>query len=530
MNPDFTPEFTVSKHDYERQYRSLFGPYFNILGLNHSAQGNGENRAMVARMIALRTHGCGDAGSCFLCSSVPKSFENFDEFLKKQQSTLRRRIRCSVQTYKRWFYNRAVFDDSYCARRKWVTNQHVKRKLRVRAYNASIDMGGDGVDDDTPVGFKGKPGELLGISKKRGIGDLGVNRTNATAFAFESLKKAMEGEYTHGYYTFRFVSSPDIEELRDVFDRMAQVPPGHVYFVFFSDDGIIGVHCADGVMWFNTDLKQCDGSHFTPFLDMVEQFLTTDPHGLDNPYARDIRKAYGYLASDMEVRNKYNRKEKVQYKFTSKRMYSGFAGTTITNNFANLFIGFCLQIRVPHPGLLTKSEFKEAFEFAAADAGYICHLQICEHFEDLQFLKHSPVLSDNAEYIPTMNLGTYMRGFGTFYGDLPARGSYFETSRAFVSDVVESRLGWGNHEFNRAFHHLVVKHGVKFQETAAYGAVFRGKRHGTMRDYIPLSSLCVRYRCTITELTSLVNLISVAQVGDAVEHPLVKKIHDFDYG
>lgn len=530
MNPDFTPNFTVATEDYNKQYRSVFGPYFNIEGLNHSGQGNGENRAMVSRMIALREHGCADAGCCHLCTTVPSRFNNLDDYLKYKQVGLRRHLRNSIFAFKKWLYQRIVFQDTRTAHRAWVQKQNGKRKLRVRVYNRTVDDGGTFGDDNKPVQFKGKSGELLSSSKRRGTGDLGVYRTNATAFAFDAFKTAMEGEYTHGSYTFRFAASPSVEILQDVFDRMATIPRGHVYFVYFSDDGVLGVNCADGMAWFNTDLKQCDGSHFTPFLDLVEEILSTNVDGGHNPYYDPVRRAYSYLARDMVVRNQYNYKQKVSYKFTSKRMYSGFAGTTITNNFANLFIGFCMQKRVPDPGLLSKAEFIKVFELSAADAGYICHLQVCTRFEDLQFLKHSPVVDLDGRYVPTMNLGVYLRGFGTFYGDLPATGRYNETARAFVSEVVQSRLGWGNHEVNKSFHHLIIKHDVKFHNSVAYGASMELKQHGSCGSYIPLSSLSVRYRCTVSELEELVNLIRVCNVGYSIHHPLIQRIYSIDYG
>lgn len=530
MNQDFTPNFSVKDSDYNKQYRSVFGPYFNIKGINHSGQGVGENRTMVARMIALREHGCGNAGSCHLCTSVPTRFDNLDDYLKFNQRGLRRHLRNSIFTFKKWLYARVEFSDERTAHRAWVKKQHSKRKLRVRVYNRSNDDGSVSCDDARPVQFKGKPGELIDCGKRRGTGDLGVYRTNATAFAFEAFKTAMEGEYHHGCYTFRFAASPSVEILQDVFDRMANIPSGHVYFVYFSDDGVLGVNCRDGVAWFNTDLKQCDGSHFTPFLDLVEDILSTDVGGGLNPYSSAIRRAYSYLARDMVVRNQYNYKEKVSYKFSSKRMYSGFAGTTITNNFANLFIGFCLQKRAPRPGLMSKDEFVKVFELSAADAGYICHLQVCTRFEELQFLKHSPVLTEFGAYTPTMNLGVFFRGFGTFYGDLPAKGEYSVNARAYVSEVVQSRLGWGNHRINQSFHHLIVKHSVSFAKTAAYGAAFENKQVGSNEFYIPLDSFCVRYRCTVSELEDLVGIIQSTSIGCCVDNPLVQRIYNIDYG
>lgn len=529
MYPDYTPSFTVRGEDYNRQYRSVFGPYFNIKGLNHSAQGSGENRAMVARMIAIRKHGCEDAGSCHLCTSVPERFKNLDDYLKYKQTCLKRHLRSSVHRFKKWLYARVKFGDVNDVHKAWVLKANAKRRLRVRVYNRCSDLGDDRGDDLAHVQFKGKPGELLEQGKRRGTGDLGVNRTHATAFAFSAFKDAMEGEYSYGNYTFRFAASPSIEILQDIFDRMSSIPAGHVYFVYFSDDGVLGVNTREGLAWYNTDLKQCDGSHFTPFLDLVESILTHND-GVSHPYSKAISRAYSYLSRSMLVRNAYNYKEKVLYEFTSKRMYSGFAGTTITNNFANLFIGFCMQRRVPNPGELSRDCFIKQFELAAADAGYICHLQICSRFEDLQFLKHSPVLASSGSYIPCMNLGTFFRGFGTFYGDLPATGPYASSAAAFVSDVVVSRLNWGNHGVNHAFKHLIINHSVEFRETAAYGAAFYSKQQGSDNTFIPLCSLCVRYRCTVTELEDLISVISSSRVGDAIENSLVQRIHSKDYG
>lgn len=529
MHPDFTPNFQISQHQVNKEYRSIFGPFFHISELRMPGAGAGEYRTMTSRMLADRLHGCACVESCCLCSSVPRN-HTFNSWLKWNQDRLPRRIRSSLQQYKKWFYSRIEYQSEDTLYEYWVNKPHVKKKLRVRKFLENSDRCNDNYDDRKPVGFKPKPHELLNEGKKRAVGDLGQTRTNRTAWCFDSFKHAMSGTYEHGNYKFTFVDSPRTEVLQRTFTDLLTVDSGKLHFVFYSDDGAIAVHCSDGLLLFNTDLKQCDGSHFGTFLEMVEDFLSSDDKGSEHVFTGAVRTAYGYLKCPMEVIHPESRKKRILYEFTTPRMYSGFAGTTITNNFANLCIGFCLQRRLPNPGSITKSQLIAIFERSAADAGYICHLDICQSPEDLQFLKHSPVRCEDGHYVPTMNLGVYLRGFGTFPGDLPGRGSYETRARAFISDVVRARDNWGNHSFNDAFAHLKIDHAVKFGRNHAYGVAFELKRMGDAGERIPLSSLCNRYRISEDDLRELCGAISNSNVGCAINLPIVQAIYRKDYG
>jgi len=107
-------------------------------------------------------------------------------------------------------------------------------------------------------------------------------------------------------------------------------------------------------------------------------------------------------------------------------LYSGSTVTTSVNNFASLMIGHAISE--------SNAETPEEIIAAARSVGYIITLERCELIEDIQFLKHSPVLDDTGEWRPLLNIGVLLRLSGTCTGDLPgsknqslgSRGSTFQ--------------------------------------------------------------------------------------------------------
>jgi len=518
VHPDFTPKFEMPKDQYENDYLSYFGPGF-ALPYNYPGAGPDECRTAIGRMIALR--------------EPTKPWVNGR--LIRNQERFRRKFRVTLLRYKAWFesnMDRSPYEEAYP---EWLFKPNAKRRMRIEREELNQITGHDYEDDHKNVQFKPKKGELLPDGKKRGVGDLGSVRTSATAWCFDSIKAAMEGRenFKTGNYEYEFVKSPDKGKLVDVFKNLVNPASGKAYYVYFSDDCCVSAYCSDGVVFFNGDIKQCDGSHYTAMLKMVEDFLSTT-RGVENVHSSAIRRAYAYLKKDLTFRNPAKRsKQKVKYSFTTSRMYSGFAGTTVTNNFANMMIGIALESIAPDPSVMTKAEFVLAYTRAAALAGYLVKAQLCEKPEDLQFLKHSIAIVDG-EYIPYMGLGVEVRGYATFKGDLPGRGSYIKRVETFLSDVAISRSNWGLHALREAMDTRIIKDEDRVQMTGAVYAStltdMSSKSIGVSGVYIPTSALLVRYHMTEADFTDLCDQIRSAQIGDIVFSDAAIALYNKDYG
>jgi len=513
VHDDFTPKFIVKPMDYCKEYVSSFGPSF-ALPYNMPGSGADEHRAAISRMIALRE----------------PTVIGLNERLISNQARLGRHLRAALCKYKSYFESRIErkhFSESYP---EWLFKPHAKRQLRIAQDVLNHEYGRDDLEDTLAVEFKLKGGEFLASGKKRGIGDLGSMRTGATAHVFDSIKEAMASEYVTGQYTFEFVKTPDKDVLRATFRKLLLPSPDTVYYNYFSDDCNVSASCLDGVVYFNGDIRQCDGSHYTSMLNLVRNFLS-NTNGSPNDHYEAINRAFNYLGRPLKFRNKHG-KENVKYQFTTMRMYSGFAGTTTTNNFANLFIGLCLQRRVPHPGVITRAEFKRQYVLAAQDAGYLVKIQECDRPEKLQFLKHWCTYVDG-ELEVCMGLGVDLRGFGMYKGDLPGRGSYLDRARQYVSDVVVGRRNWGSHILRDSFEKFVVRERKVRMTGVVYANLLmadKAKSVGGAGVYIPIESLVARYDVPGYEILELCELIGSAQFGDLITHPAATAFYNIDYG
>lgn len=513
MHPDLTPNFVDKTHAGTLCYRSVFGPFFPLPSAHLPGNGPEEYRTLIGRMIALR---------------APER-EGYSVLLALNQKKAMRTLRTRIGLFKRHFETHMHRDSYEVAYPRWLHQPHAKRKLRERTAEEVKRVGHNDGDDNKPVQYKAKNGEILGPSKKRGIGDLGVLRTDATAYIMDSIKQAWDVPFVIRNAHIEFVKSADKLRLSEVFERLLEPGFNKFVFVYHSDDSCVGARCKDGTVNFNGDIKACDGSHRTVIFDALEKFLSVT-HGLPNIHADALSRAFKYLRSKLVLRYHKDPKQKVIYEFLTMRLYSGSTITTIINNFANLCIALELERLVPNPNEVTMEEFKLAYVTAGENVGYILKQFTCSRPEQIQFLKHSPTYV-GGKVVPWMNLGTYIRGFGTFDGDIPhRRRMYRQAATAFVSGVVRSRLNWGNHAFNDAFHHLIVEdQNYKPRITRVFEAD-REKSLGEAGVRVPLEALARRYGCEPTELEELCHHISRATLGDVVSLPLVSRIYDMDYG
>jgi len=191
-------------------------------------------------------------------------------------------------------------------------------------------------------------------------------------------------------------------------------------------------------------------------------------------------------------------------------LYSGSGLTTAVNNVANTLISLSIR-RLLRGRAITKAEAPGLIERAARYVGFLVKVIECEEPSQLQFLKHSPS-SVGYSYL---NLGVWIRSFGTCIGRLPGKERLGVEARAmkYLKGVVESHIHDGNHIIARAF-----------AKRFAPGLVFSGPE-------IPTDDLASRYSLCVHEIEEFAGLIESSELYTVIHHDrVIPNIMRMDYG
>lgn len=300
---------------------------------------------------------------------------------------------------------------------------HAKKALRIQGYQDRLSNHGERLwlrrqrlkyklkRDE--IGKPGKPG--------RTIGDLGVEASLQGAWATKLDKEAVAEDIildSNGRRTrVHFCSSPTSAELQQVFDHL-QYPPEDAYFVYFSDDSCYATHTPNGVWRANLDISSCDASHSD---ELFVKYVNLHPEGQAREDLQILAdQCRAPIAIEAPSRHE-GKKCRVLLQSPGARLFSGSTLTTVINGFANTCIAQAI-----HSSACTTAA---SIETAALQAGYVLTIDVCEEFEDIQFLKSSPVVDITGRYRPVLNIGVLLRAYGTCKGDLPRgpRGSSLQS-------------------------------------------------------------------------------------------------------
>jgi hypothetical protein len=484
-----------------KEYRSIFGPCFQSKTNMNACDNTGITEA-TRRITGVRN---------------PER-PGLHERLRTNQFAMRTRIGSDIDTWTHEFQARLrniIPEDTVGEMmNRWTDNPHPKKKLRERARR---DILSDGRDHHrmkvANVEYKCKPGELLADGKYlRGIGDLTCPGSTVLGYYMDYVKEAFELPYHQGDGVCEFLKAPQIDSLSACFAKL--VDPQGVYFLYFSDDSCIGIQCQDGVFIANMDISACDGSNYAPVFETLKAAMS-----VDSRFQRDIDGAFAQLSQPAVVHSQ-SYKYKVTLRPTGPVLYSGSVLTTSVNNMANTLIFLSIMRKLP--AVRYTGAMATLIEEAAAEVGYILKVDVCEHPEDLQFLKHSPCFEDGL-VIPFLNLGVWMRGFGTIVGELPGGKplTLSERVRRFNSDVVKSRVHAGNHLIHDAFRTKLVR-----ETLVSFDILGEPNRN----ERISVEALARRYRVPVVWLEELAELIRRSDVCQLVCHPVIGVIMGKDYG
>lgn len=299
---------------------------------------------------------------------------------------------------------------------------HPKKLLRIDAWGALCDSSLRGRLWLRTVLYKLKRIEIAKPGKYgRMIGDLGVSASLQGFRVTNFLKMAQDSEridFCGGYA--RFVKSPAPEVLKEAFDDLIN-PPGQFVYIFFSDDACLSRRKPNGeVEMYNMDISSCDASHGPMVFDALINLAA-------DPVVRDaLRVLVEQCQLPIRLEDARDRARVLVLKPAHPRLYSGSTITTAINNLANISIALAVALNpMDSPAV------------SARLAGYNVTAERCDVVEDLQFLKHSPVLTTDDEYQPLLNIGVLMRLSGSCKGDLPGTGDLHARAADFQAALIQ---------------------------------------------------------------------------------------------
>jgi len=243
-----------------------------------------------------------------------------------------------------------------------------------------------------------------------------VSGTLDSAWLVKQLKHALaEAPFEWEGGRFIFIPSATPEVMAAVFNE-------HIYgsgflLHYHSDDFMMSFGAGPTRRTYAADISSCDATHRRK--GMLESLINSTPPSFHARLAR----VYATMRMDIQMRTQ-NGEGRISFRARDgfELMGSGVSITTLGNNVAVLMIARMIQAR----GAVTP----EAIMDAAYAAGYIITLEEAVHPEGMQFLKHSPVLTD-AGYLPLLNAGVVMRASGACFGELPGRGDLNARAHAF---------------------------------------------------------------------------------------------------
>lgn len=434
-----------------------------------------------------------------------------------------------------------AFVDYYHEIQEHYQDPHEKKAARIHAWDELRASGrAHLLLDDWLKLYKTQRGTYLtaqfkleyakALKKGRMIMNL---RTEASLRGFrpcEFMKAAQAGvhiEYRGGIAIF--CKSPDREKLREYF-QMLERPTYRFVYLYFSDDAVLGYWRDGRVCWHNIDISSCDASHTQAVFDTL---LTLVPRHMLDEFKALVKQCRG----NFRVHSEYYHKWYVEFKPLFARLYSGSTLTTLINNIANQMIMMAVG-DLPVIGA-------EFLENAAASAGYvITGTQELTRFEEVQFLKHSPVF-DGHEYKPFLNPGVLFRLMGRCKMDLPGRGPLPGRARAFAAALLKGAYPYVHSPFLHAFRSnlyrgdtiferdrkLIRKHAslqlrYKVGEESQTGLVT-----GNVKDRWEFKDedIFKRYALSPGEVSEILWVVKTIQYGQFYSSPTFSKILQMDY-
>lgn len=393
----FPPTFETTPETMgeDGTYRTYFGP---SVAHNGTIYGNSNDNVSLAmrRLTAARGN------------------LDLDEAYRAQQAHYIQQSLLFLAEIQKVMTERIHFKGTRAEAEEHHADPHIKRLLRIDAWEQIRIGSWKGLHMSDPawlrnLTYKMKKDEVAKNGKyPRMIGDAGIAASLRGFVLTKKMKKVM-AEYPIAYEggTIEFCAKPEPAKLVEVFSKLID-PPGRFYFVYFSDDSCLSFRDSTGhVQIFNVDISKCDASHGSAIFEALQAIAPDSGE-------EGMRELINQCKMPIQIRDLNDPKRKVVLEPKRPRLYSGVTITTLINNLANVMIAKAFaEIKNP--------TCSRDVIHAAGTAGYLVTCEVCEVIQDIQFLKHSPVLDSDGNLRPMLNLGVLLRSSGQCKGDLPGR-------------------------------------------------------------------------------------------------------------
>jgi hypothetical protein len=355
----------------------------------------------------------------------------------------------------------------------------------------------------------------------RSIGDLGVEASLAGFRLTQYLKYAMrDNPIKLKDSVLQFVATPTPKDLRDVFRKLIN-PPDRGYFCYFSDDSCLALREEDGsISQYNVDISSCDTSHCA---ELFEALISIIPEQFQD----DMRRIVDQLRKNVRIHSLVDPNIVLILSHIDPILFSGSTITTAINNLASMLIGYeMLHCGSTDPADLVK---------AAEKVGYIVTLEKCKTIYDIQFLKHSPIIDNEGEIQPFINLGVWFRASGVCRQELPGKGSFDTRMRSYQGALIQGMFAHYNFPLKDNLLKPTLKpqdcHVKKVREELRYKVETEPvlARDGATISF-STEQCFARYELTSDEISFIQDEWALCGPGMFCAHPALGKILMKDYG
>jgi hypothetical protein len=288
-------------------------------------------------------------------------------------------------------------------------------------------------------------------------------------------------------------------------------------FVYFSDDAALAYRCSDGILFANIDISSCDSSNSGHVFEALYRVVPEHYHAV-------VQRLIEQCSCECWVGPRFN---KLKFKPTEPFEYSGTVLTTALNNLASSRIGFACADHLSHERSV--AENARGLQAAIGRVGWSVTVQLGT-YEELQFLKHSPVSATDGLPYAVLNLGVILRALGSCDGDLPGRGPLDKRAKEWWHGVAQSFKHSGRHRLTDIVVHKYdgVSPNARlsyFQEQLCFAdpEFYTNVRFD---DY----QLIKRYGISTSSYEEALQLLSEADFGDVVSSDVFRTIIRKDYG
>lgn len=521
LNPDFSVDKKRGSPEYFINGEVQFPKSIKPDGTYRTKFGGASHNGVV---YADTNHNLRYAVRRLLGKRVPEVPGRHEELLRKQSQFIERQgelKRLLKELYERHF---DTYTDSETEAREHYKDPHPKRVLREQCFGEMVEDNTI-TDSESPlaksVWWKIKKNEWAKPKKKpRAICDLGV-ACSMRGFRITNFLKEAQNDNPLSFLGghFVFCKSPDPFALARHFEALRN-PPGRFYFLYFSDDSCLAIRnpLTGEVDFYNLDISSCDASHGPDIFQFLEDIM---PIGWPK---HDVQILVDQLRLPLRVRSRDDPTIKMYINHKHPILMSGSTLTTAVNNIANLLIGVSLVSN--YSGRLYQGENPEMVA-AAAEAGYIltgCTPLTC--FQDVQFLKHSPVRDVYGAWHPMLNLGVLIRASMTCNGDLPGRGPLKQRAEAFQRGLLSGAYPYTRFQILSKMWSAVGVGHIEKSDTFDWKVVWDGKYQPYVLDD---EDVKIRYRLDQAEYDDLLSFAQLP-VFHYMHSDGVTKVLEKDYG